>query len=373
MHTINIALCGYGFIGKIHTIAYETMAITTPTAVVLPMLHTLCSSRCEGKNYYRDVKKDFCDSIDDSEIEIVDICTPDALHFQQGLDAIKRGKNVYIEKPVAQTLEQILTLEKAVEESGYIGQAALVMRFHPSVVAARDLIKNGAIGRIINFKVKILNNSYLDPNRPVNWRMAGPLAAGGSLMDTGVHGADLIRFLIGEVAEVRAETNICYHERYTKSDCSEKTAVTQEEWAFAQIRLVDGASGELETSRVAAGLDSRNYVEIFGTDGYLYIDLKTNLPPVYYSRKQGQQSQSSLNPCSDFARHLKTIMPTAAFDLGIMLDMHSACAMNMMYNVVKGKTVFPETPTFEEAYRSQQIIAAGYQSVSQGGKWIRIL
>lgn len=371
MKKLNIGLCGYGFIGKIHTLAYKTMRISTPQAPALPRLVVLCSSSSVDDDFLRNVKE-FSALSADKSVDIVDICTPDALHFNQGMDAIRQDKHIYVEKPVAMTLEEIQTMFLAVNRKRVIGQTALVMRFLPPVVAARDLIADGVLGEIINFKVKILNNSYTDPDRPVNWRMSGSLAAGGSLMDTGIHGADLIRFLLGEVEEAQCETFIHYKERFAGPEKNQKVPVTQDEWAFARLTLQSGVKGELETARIAAGLSSRNDVEVFGTEGSLLINLKSIEQPLVFLRRKGRQMKGIMEPRSDFARYLLTIFPSPMFDLGCMVDIHSACAMNMLANVAADRILFPETPTLNEALRSQAIVEMAYLSASEGSRKVHI-
>ncbi|MEG0751936.1 MAG: Gfo/Idh/MocA family oxidoreductase [Oscillospiraceae bacterium] len=367
MNTIDIGLCGYGFIGKMHALAYKTMGITTP-GDVSPRMRTLCSSSVLESDDFEVVTSDFADIIDDAQISLVDICTPDFLHYEQAMLALEKRKNLYLEKPIAQTLEQAKIIAQTAHRLGVINQTALVMRFQPKVAAARDIIKNGDLGEIINFKAKIFNNAYLNPNRQVNWRLSGDKAAGGSLMDTGVHVADLVRFLLGEVAEVSCRTSIQFKERFTDDNRTEKIEMTNDEWSFMNLTLVSGVQGELETSRIAAGVTPRNYFEIYGTNGYMYIDLLSNGFLRIYRYDLGKEFTGPIPPASDYARHLAVIHPKPMFDLGTMVDTHSASAMNVLYNINAGCVVMDETPTLWEAYLSQSIVEMGYQSAKDGGR-----
>lgn len=371
MDNVSLGLAGYGFIGRTHAIAYKTMGITTPSGV-RPILHTLCSTSVKEEPDFVAVTSDYQTLLDEKEISAVDICTPDFLHFEQGMAAMAHRKHVYIEKPIGRTLEEARLLAKAAGERGLVGQTALVMRFQPKVVAARDLIASGEIGEVIRFKAHILNNAYLDPGRPVNWRLDAGASAGGSLMDTGVHVADLVRFLLGEVAKVSCETSLYFKERFTDESRTVKVPVHNDEWSVMQIELEDGVRGELETSRIAAGVQPRNYFEIFGSKGYLHIDLLTTGFLRLYRYADRQEHTGPFGQQSAFAKHLADIHPAPMFDMGCMVNTHSACAMNFLFNVAHKAVVHPESPTLLEAWRSQRVIDSGYRSARQNGRWVEI-
>ncbi len=367
MRSIHIGLCGLGFIGKTHAICYRAMEMTTPVGIT-PVLDRLCSRSEAEHPYFKKVAADFEEIIQDKSIELIDICTPDFLHYSQAKAVIESGKSLYLEKPIAQTIKQARQLATAAEQAGIINQTALVMRFQPKIAAARDVLNNGDLGEIIHFKARILNNSYLNPNRPVNWRLQSSLAAGGSLMDTGVHVADLIRFLLGEVQEVSCRTSVHFKERFTDESKTEKVQMDNDEWSFMQITLSNGITGELETSRIAAGVVPRNDIEIFGTNGFMYIDLLSTGYLRIYRYDLGKEFTGPIAPSSEWAKHLNRIHPLPMFDMGIMLDEHSACAMNLLCNIEAGKILYPETPTLWEGYMSQTVIEMGYRSARESGR-----
>ncbi len=370
MKKVQIGIGGYGFIGKMHSIAYTTMGISTPISLK-PVLRALYSTSVREDEDFEYVTDRFDTLVKDANLDLIDICTPDFMHYDEGMLAMQHNKHVYIEKPIGQTIAQAKELALFAEGRGLINEAALVMRFQPKVVAARDFIRDGGMGEIINFKAKILNKSYLDPNRLVNWRLRSDLAAGGSLMDTGVHVADLVRFLLGEVKSVKCRTSVFFKERFTDSSHTEKLPMSNDEWSFMELKLENGVKGELETSRIAAGVQNRNYIEIFGSKAYMYIDLLTTGFLKIYQHETGREMTGPMSSDSDFAKHLASIQPSPMYDMGCMVDTHSACAMNMLYNIRAGEIVFPETPTLKEAYLSQAVIEMGYRSAADGSREVK--
>ena len=371
MKKIRVGLCGFGFIGKMHSLAYKTMNISTASAGITPELRALCSQSTKENEDYLYVTDDFEKLVKDEELDLIDICTPDFMHFDQGMKAMQKKKHVYIEKPIGQNIDQSKKMAQFAQSQGLINQTALVMRFQPKVVAARDFIRNGSMGEIINFKGKIFNNAYIDPNRLVNWRLRKEMSAGGSLMDTGVHIVDLTRFLLGDINSVRCKTSIFFKERFTDEKHSNSMEMNNDEWSFMEVELANGIKGEIETTRIAAGLQNRNYFEIFGTKAYLYIDLLSTGYLKIYNRELGKEIIGPIPPESDFAKHLSIIHPAPMFDMGVMVNTHSASAMNILINIKAGKTVHPETPTLMEAYQSQMVVEMGYRSAREQSRIVR--
>ncbi len=369
MKNINVGLCGYGFIGKTHAIAYRAMAETTPIDIN-PQLYTLCSSSVTDNSWFKEITSNYDFMAKNENIDMVDICTPDFLHYTQAMTAIENKKHIYLEKPIAQTLGEAKEIATAAERAGLVNQTALVMRFQPKVAAARELLQSGELGEVINFKAVILNNSYLNPNRPVNWRLQKDQSAGGSLMDTGVHVADLIRFLIGEPSSVSCRTSTYFKERFTDDTLTKKVSVTNDEWSFMDLTLEDGVKGGIETSRIAAGVSPRNYIEIFCSKGHIFIDLISGGFLKVYDYTKQKEYIGPFTPNTDWGKHLQMIYPRPMFDMGTMLNTHSASAMNMLFNIVAGKVVMPETPTLDEAYRSQAVIEMGYLSAKEGSRTV---
>ncbi len=136
-------------------------------------------------------------------LDVVDICTPNNLHYEQILAAAKRGKHIYYEKPLCLNGAEAAALQTELADCKSIIQGAYVLRFSPPAVAkARALLKKDALGKIHSFRFTSYHSSYLNPDRPGAWRLKHATSGGGALMDLGSHLLDLLRFLLGEAVEV---------------------------------------------------------------------------------------------------------------------------------------------------------------------------
>jgi UDP-N-acetylglucosamine 3-dehydrogenase len=158
---------------------------------------------------YYDYKK----LLQDAQIDAVSVCTPNYLHASITIDALRAGKHVLCEKPMATSKEEA---EEMLYESQVSGKKLMIahnQRFVPSHVKAKQLIKDGKIGRVYSFRTSFGHGG------PDSWSIDGGLrswffkkdeAHFGAMGDLGIHKVDLIRYLLGEeIIEVGSfiETN----------------------------------------------------------------------------------------------------------------------------------------------------------------------
>jgi predicted dehydrogenase len=186
-----------------------------------------------------------------SELDAVDICTPPVAHLDAALLAMERGLHVLCEKPLAHHPDAARKMVEAAQAQGVHLMTAFCHRFHPPIVALKRLIDAGELGEVVMFR-----NRFAAPFKGVEerWFSDKEVAGGGVLMDTSVHSIDLFRFLVGEVARVRAVT------RRTNPAIGDV-----EDTAIALLSTTDNRMGVVEASWVlAAGF---NVVEVYGTEG----------------------------------------------------------------------------------------------------------
>jgi len=274
---IGMGFAGWGTISKTHVIALKSMEIMFQDLRVKPKILGLCTRGEKAPlEDFKYVSKDLGDLLNKKDIEAVDVCTPNFLHLDQGKAVIKAGKHLYMEKPLARNLGECKELVDLCNRTNIINQTALMYRFLPAVVMARDYIRSGGLGQILNFRALLYHGSYLNSERPISWRLQGSMAGGGALLDLGIHLADTIRFVLGEAREVRAKTHTHFRERYTDNTKTDKMMADVDEWALLNITMEDGAHGTLEVSRINADIFEETIIDIYGTKGKLTIN--TNHP-----------------------------------------------------------------------------------------------
>lgn len=288
MREIGVGVVGWGFMGKTHTHALREMGLFYQGAGFRPKLQCICTRRLEVA---RQAARDggfarYTDSFDDMlampDIEVVSICTPNALHREMAVKALNAGKHVYIDKPLAMNAQEARDIQQAVRRSGKLLQVVHNNRFFPSTLRARELVEEGRIGQVLSFRCDYLHSGSVDPNRPVGWKMMGQ---GGVLLDLASHAADLVVHLAGPVAEVLCETRILYPQRPTADGGA--TRDLGEDQVLALMRLENGALGALEASKIATGTDDELSFEIYGDRGALrwrlmqadYLEFYDNTQP----------------------------------------------------------------------------------------------
>ncbi len=141
----------------------------------------------------------------DSAVEIVNICTPSGLHYKQIVACAEAKKNVIVEKPMAITREQIEEVVKAVEENGIKLEVISQLRFTYAIRTLKKAIDEGRLGKIYiaDYKMKY----YRSPEYYAgsNWRGTWSMDGGGALMNQGIHGIDLIQYVMGGIKSVYAD------------------------------------------------------------------------------------------------------------------------------------------------------------------------
>jgi myo-inositol 2-dehydrogenase / D-chiro-inositol 1-dehydrogenase len=198
---------------------------------------------------------DSLDAIHDPAVEAVVIVTPTSTHATLIEAALRAGKAIWSEKPIALEIAETNRIVQLWRETGLPVQLGFMRRFDPGYVRAKELIEAGELGRIEQFR------SYSRDTYPP------PLSfirnSGGSFLDMSVHDFDLARFLVGEVEEVSAWGNVIIDERFREGGDID-TAVTM-------LRFENGALGVVEMSRRSAwGYDIRT--EVAGALGKVVVD-----------------------------------------------------------------------------------------------------
>jgi len=203
------------------------------------------------------------------EIDLVCVGTPNDTHREIVLAAAAAGKHIVCEKPLARTLEDADAMLEAARAAGVKLMYAEVICFAPKYVRARELIEEGALGRV--FHVRHCEQ-HGGPHSGWFWEAAR--AGGGVMMDMGCHGAEVIRWIYGKpaVESVSAELGTFVHGGRTDLD----------DHALVTIRFAGERVGVIETSWAKpGGMEDR--IEIIGSGGLCQADLMRGSSLLAYS------------------------------------------------------------------------------------------
>jgi predicted dehydrogenase len=173
---LNVGLIGAGFMGKAHSLAYAAMPMFFWPAPALPIRKTIAEANeqlaeeASRRFGFEKFTGDWHEVIEDPEIDVVDVATPNHLHAEIAIAAAKAGKHILSEKPLARTSEEARAMYEAVTEAGVVHMVAFNYRRTPAVSLAKKLIDEGSIGRVLNFRGTYLQDWSADPNSPLSWR-----------------------------------------------------------------------------------------------------------------------------------------------------------------------------------------------------------
>jgi myo-inositol 2-dehydrogenase/D-chiro-inositol 1-dehydrogenase len=268
-NNIGVAFLGVGRMGKTHI---QTLAgIGNAHLVVVADQDPAAAER--GREIGRAARStsDPLDAINDPAVEAVVISTPTSTHASLVEAALRAGKAVWTEKPIALDLVETNRVVDLWRETGLPVQLGFMRRFDPGYVRAKQLIDAGELGRIEQFRA-YSRDTY--PPSPEFIR-----SSGGSFLDMSVHDFDLARFLVGEVDEVSSWGGVLIDQRFADGNDID-TAVTM-------LRFHDGALGVVEMSRRSAwGYDIRT--EVAGSAGKVVVEAP-HKTPLTFSRRFGYE------------------------------------------------------------------------------------
>ncbi len=372
---LGVGIIGYGFIGKVHAFAYRTLPYFYEELPVEAKLVGVATSRPEtaerakAHGGFEFATSEVEALLEHEDIQLIHVCTPNALHLAHAGKALEAGKHVYCDKPLGATWEEARKLHSLAVQSGRVHQVTFQYRFVPALLEAWRLVKAGFLGRPVSFRLHYLHSGYLDPQRPTSWRLQKALAGGGALYDLGAHVFDLLIHLLGEVESVRCATETFVKERPKAQGSSERVPVDVDDWALAAVKLQNGAWGSVEASRVATGSHDDLRVELHGSEGALRFSLlEPNWLEVYEanSKEAGFKRVGTMShyppPASRIAQN--TVVGWERFHIASVYDfLENVAVVERGWKRSQPKALSPD---FEAGLKVQRVLEAAQRSAASG-------
>ena len=156
--SLGVGLVSVGWMGKVHSRAYQALPVVYPELGVKPRLIIAADTAQDRVDYainvlgYERGTLDYHDVLNDPEVEVESICAPNFLHAEIGIAAAKAGKAFWIEKPVGRGAAETEAVEAAANEAGVISTIGFNYRNAPAVEHAKKIIAEGQLGRITNLR-----------------------------------------------------------------------------------------------------------------------------------------------------------------------------------------------------------------------------
>lgn len=272
--------------------------------------------------------------IDDPSIEVVFIVLPNNIHAEYTIRALKAGKHVLCEKPMATTVADAEAMIAAAKEADRKLMIAYRCHYEPTNLAAMRRVRSGAIGKPRLVLTDMSRQASLSSPSDA-WRLDMEMSGGGALADMGVYGINAARYLLNEEPiEVRAWAN---------TDRSDPRFKTVEDLIAWQFRFPSGAIANGSTS---FNCDVVMAFQVMGEKGRVVAD-----PGCFYGG----------NRLTYGAPSGKTV-PIAEID-------QFAREMDWMADVVRGRA--PMVAPGEEGLQDMKLMEAILQSVAGGGETVR--
>lgn len=274
MKEVRIGLIGSGYIGRAHAIAYAQAPVVfnlrgklvrEMVAEITPQL--AAEAACAFG--FKRATGDWRELVADPLVDVVDICAPNSLHKAMALEAIRHGKHVYSEKPLALNAVDAREMVEAAQRAGVKTLVGFNYMKNPTAKLAQEIISRGEIGEVIHF-YGTHNEDYLaDPLLPIHWHCLKASAGLGALGDLAAHIVNMAHYLVGDIEQVCGDLKTVVAQRPAHAGSSLRVAVENEDQAHALVRFANGAQGVIEASRVACGRKMGLTYVITGTQGAL--------------------------------------------------------------------------------------------------------
>jgi predicted dehydrogenase len=281
MKKLNVAMIGYGFMGRTHSNAFSQVNhfFDVPYR---PVLKTICArnpDRARGfaeKWGYQSAEADWRKVVESPEIDLVDIASPNDTHAEIAVAAARAGKMVMCEKPLGRTAAEAGVMVEAVESAGVPNMVWYNYRRVPAVMLAKQLIDEGRLGRIFHYRAKFLQDWTISAELPQGgeglWRLDVAVAGSGVTGDLLAHCIDTAMWLNGGITEVSAVTETFIKSR--KHNLTGKAeAVGIDDASLFLARFQNGSLATFEATRYARGHKALYTLEINGEHASLAWDL----------------------------------------------------------------------------------------------------
>lgn len=294
LHHLRAGIIGTGFIGPVHIEALKRLGVQV-TAICASTKSAQKTADLWGiPEVYGDY--DYAAMFHSPNVDVVHIASPNKVHVEQSLAALKARKHVICEKPLGMTSAETAKAVAAAARSDRVFAVNYVCRFSPAVLQMRALVERGALGRIIHVQGHFFQD-WLLKETDYNWRLLA--SEGGKLRavgDIGTHWIDAVSFILGAKATSVFATMETFHktrkrpkgevQTFSKRKGAAKDTmvsfpVDTEDFASVLLKFgkaphgfADGVHANCAVSQVAAGWKCSLAIGIYGTEGSVQWDLQ---------------------------------------------------------------------------------------------------
>ncbi|MFI7498633.1 Gfo/Idh/MocA family protein [Streptomyces sp. NPDC049687] len=380
--SLGVAVVGFGWMGRVHAQAYARVRHHYPQLALRPELVAVAeevpgrAEEAAAQFGFASTTRDWREIAADPRVRAVSITAPNFLHREIGVAMAEAGKHIWIEKPVGLTRQDAAAVADAVAEAGVQGAVGFNYRNAPAVETARDLIASGELGAVTHVRVRLFSDYAAHPDGALTWRYERERGGSGVLGDLASHGADLARFLLGDITSLTADTAVFVPERarptgatagHSRASGGELGPVENEDYVNCLLRFASGARGVLEACRVSVGEQNNYGFEVHGTKGAVFWDFR-RMNELAVSRGTAYQDQPvSTVYVGPGDGEFGAFQPGAANAMGYD-DLKVVEAHRFLRSIAEGT---PYGATLTDAVHSAAVLEAMTRS-AESGTWVSV-
>jgi len=370
---LNVAMVGHAFMGRAHGNAYRQVNhfFDLPFEVVPKIIVGRDKRRAAAaanKLGFASSTVDLAAVLADSEIDLVDVATPNDSHCEIAMAALKAKKHVLCEKPLAMTLSEAKAMAAMARK-----QRVRVGLWHnyrraPATRLAAEMIARGDIGDVRQVRAVYLQDWLSDPKVPASWRTSKKTCGSGAHGDLNAHLIDLTRALTGLEFDAVCGVQQTFTKMRPNGNGKGKSRVDVDDAFCFLAKFKNGAIGTYEATRVAPGRKNFNCIEVSGAKGSLRWNLERMNELEFFSFGDGRDTQGFRTiMCMD------GVHPYAAnwWPDGHIVGYEHTFVHHLADFVQALASKKPFAPDFSDGVAVQAVLEASLRSAQKGG-WVKV-
>jgi predicted dehydrogenase len=387
---LRVGMVGHAFMGAMHSHAWRT----APRFFELPLAPELTAVAGRNRAGVEDaaqrmgwasVETDWRALVERDDIDLIDICTPGNTHAEIAIAALRAGKHVLCEKPLANSVgeaEQMTAVAEEAATQGVFAMCGYSYRRTPALALMKRMVAEGRLGTVRQVRAQYLQDWLTDANAPLTWRLDKAKSGSGALGDIGAHSIDAAQFVTGlNITGVSALLETFTKERPVGGEFvglgghgdvtahTPRGPVTVDDAALFTARFDGGAIGVFEATRTALGRKNAMRLEVNGTLGSLAFDFEDMNFLQFYDGADTEDVRGFhrimvTEPVHPYAGHWWPTGHGLGYEHGFTHQVAD------LVTALGSKTA--PTPSFRDALGVQRVLAAVEDSAANNSQWTTI-
>ena len=384
---LRVGMVGYAFMGAAHSHAWRSAhrffdLPLTPELTALAGRNAVAAQAAADRMGWASVETDWRRLIERDDIDLIDICTPGDTHAEIAIAALKAGKHVLCEKPLANSVAEAEQMTAAATDAaarGVLAMCGFTYRRTPALALFKQMVAAGEVGTVRQVRAQYLQDWLSDENSPLTWRMDKEKAGSGALGDIGAHIIDAAQFVTGQqITGVSALMETFVKERPLGGDLVglggrgevgenvAKGPVTVDDAAIFTARFDGGPIGVFEATRFALGRRNALRLEVNGSAGSIAFDFEDMNTLWFYDGTDpaGRQGFRRILVTEPEHPYVGAWWPAGH---GLGYEHGFTHQVVDLVNAIGSGT--PPTPSFADALAVQRVLGAVEASAGNNSSW----